>query len=586
MDENSKASKPYLKPLLAWFALLPLLILVFYPAMSGSFLLDDSSGIQNNSEIRHVTVTNLTKLFRGHSNVRAVDHHPVSALSFMIDYQLAGLDPGFYHVNNLIHHWVAAGAMMWLFLTIWGIWQVQRGRDPAEENGFWMAAGLMFVWAVHPFATMPVGYIMCRQETLLVLFYVLSMICLLRGWERASFFLAIPSFLCKEVAVTLPGALFLVDWAQGGVGIIETFRKRWQYYAVLTSTWLLLCFYHLRGGRRNEIFAEGMPLAGTSEYFKVQCGVILTYFSKLFWPVKLMFYPYMRPVETWSEWVPGLVFLLVYIAVAVYCLRWSRWLAVILIFPLLVLSPTSSVLPIPFEPSMEYRMYLPSVAIIGLLMFGLWRWVPKFWMRMGVVAALVMPLAVVSHLRARDYETPMKLYEKDYSVNPKSLNTLEGLTGIYLAAKRYDLATDRAWKMIDWASADNNKDFVGRGFNFLGDIESQKKNMEAAKDFYRRAIAATGNWAAKLNLAIALIDLKEYAEAEKLLREYLIFTPDSPDAILMLYEIKIGEMKLDEAEKIFDQFTKTYPERTDLESQRTRLSILKRRQAEEKGSKP
>jgi len=116
VDENSTASKPYLKPLLAWLALLPLLIVVFYPAMSGSFLLDDSSGIQDNSDIRHVTVANLTKLFRGHSNVRAVDHHPVSALSFMIDYQIAGLDPGFYHVNNLIHHWVAAGAMMWLFL--------------------------------------------------------------------------------------------------------------------------------------------------------------------------------------------------------------------------------------------------------------------------------------------------------------------------------------------------------------------------------------------------------------------------------------------------------------------------------------
>ncbi len=586
MDENSTASKPYLKPLLAWLALLPLLIVVFYPAMSGSFLLDDSSGIQDNSDIRHVTVANLTKLFRGHSNVRAVDHHPVSALSFMIDYQIAGLDPGFYHVNNLIHHWVAAGAMMWLFLTIWGIWQVQKGRDPSGESGFWMAAGLMFVWAVHPFATMPVGYIMCRQETLLVLFYVLSMTCLLRGWERASYFLAIPSFLCKEVAVTLPGALFLVDWAQGGLGVVETFRKRWQYYAVLTSTWLLICFYHLRGGRRNEIFAQGMPLATASEYFKVQCGVILTYFSKLFWPVKLMFYPYLRPVETWTEWVPGLAFLLVYIAVAIYCLRWSRWLAVTLIFPLLVLSPTSSVLPIPFEPSMEYRMYLPSVAIIGLLMIGLWRWVPKFWMRMGIVAAMVIPLAIVSNLRSRDYETPMKLYEKDYAVNPRSLNTLEGLTGIYLGAKRYDLATERAWKMIDWASADNNKDFVGRGFNFLGDIESQKKNLTEAKDFYQRAIAVNGNWGAKLNLAVAHLDLKEYADAEKLLTEYLKYTPDSPNAMLMLYETKLGEMKLDEAEKLFNQFTKLYPERTDLDSQRTRLMILKRRQAEGQAAKP
>ncbi len=574
------------KPILAWLALLPLLIIVFYPAMSGSFLLDDSSGIQNNSEIRHVTLANLIKLVRGHNDVRAVDHHPVSALSFMIDYQWTGLDPGGFHVSNLIHHWIAAGLMMWLFLTIWRIWQTQSGRDQAEPDAFWMASGLMFIWAIHPFATMPVAYIMCRQETLLVIFYVLSMTCLLRGWERASYFLAIPSFLCKEVAVTLPGALFLVDWAQGGVGVVETFRKRWQYYGVLTSTWLVICFYHLRGGRRNEIFADGTPLATSFGYFKAQCGVILSYFSKLFWPVKLQFYPYIRPVESWQEWVPGLIFLILYIAAAVYCLRWSRWLAVALIFPLLVLSPTSSVLPIPYEPAMEYRMYLPSVALIGLIMVALWRWVPKFWMRIAIVAMAVVPLAIVSHLRSRDYATPMKLYEHDFAVNPRGLTTLEGLSGIYLGAKRYDLATTRSWNLVDWAMADNNRDFIGRGFNFLGEIEFQKKNFGASKDFFQRAIAVNGNWAAKLNLAILYLELKELPEAEKLLLEYLDHAPDSPNAMLMLYETKLAAMKLDEAESLFDKFMQLYPDRTDLDSQRTRLMILKRRVADAKGAKP
>ena len=140
--------------------------------------------------------------------------------------------------------------------------------------------------------------------------------------------------------------------------------------------------------------------------------------------------------------------------------------------------------------------------------------------------------------------------------------------------------------MVDWAMADKNQDFVGRGFNFLGDIESQKKNLEAAKDFYRRAIAVNGNWAAKLNLAVAHLDLKEYREAEKLLVEYLNYTPDSPNAMLMLYETKLGEMKLDEAETLFNQFMKIYPDRTDLDSQRTRLMILRRRQADVESAKP
>lgn len=559
-----------------WVALFPILIIVFYPAFAGPFLLDDSSAIQNNSDIRHISLDNLVKIFKGHGNVRGYDHHPVSAMAAMLDYQWSGVDPFGYHISNLIYHWFACGTVLLLFLTVWKSFSLQKGYDTNTSTALWMGASVMFIWSVHPFATMPVAYITCRQETILVTLYMLSLVCVLRGWLAASIFLGIGSFLCKEVAVTLPGAIFLVDWAHGGLGVVETVRKRFRYYFALTSIWLLVCFYHLRGGRRNEIFAAGAPLASTLEYFKAECGVIATYVSKLFWPAKLQFYPYVRPVEGWTEWVPALIVILLYIATAVYCLRFSRWLAVTLIFPLLVLSPTSSVLPIPFEPSMEYRMYLPSVALIGLIVIAIWRWVPKLPLRLAVVGMLMLPLAVVSHIRTKDYKTAMTLYEHDYSIDPRGLNTLEGLAGIYLGAKRYDLAKEMAWKMIDWASADNNKDFQSRGFNSLGLIEFDRKNRIEAKAHFQKAIQISGNWGAKLNLATVHVDLYEIDQAEKLLAEYLVYTPDSPEALLMLYESKMSTKKYDEAEKVFEHFMSIYPERHDLDSQRTRILNLRR----------
>jgi len=582
VENSASHSRKISKPLLAWLALLPLLILTFYPALSGPFILDDSSSIQSNPEIRRVSIANLVKLFRGHRNVGAFDHHPVSALSAMIDYQWAGLDPFGFHISNLFYHWLTAGAAMVLFLTIWRIRRANNGEDPGVADGFWMAASLMFVWSIHPFATMPVAYVTGRQETLLVLFYLASMICLLRGWQGASYGFAIASFLCKEVAVSLPGALFLMDWARSNTSIIETFRQKWRFYFVLTVSWLMLCFYHLRGGRSHEIGVAGLPLGTVAEYFKAQCGVIAGYVAKMFWPVNLQFYPYIRPVESWTEWAPALIGLALYAGLAIYSLRWSRWLAVAFVFPLLVLSPTSSFIPIPYEPAMEYRMYLPSVAIFGLLLAALWKMTSRHWLRLGIPALAVICLAIVSHLRSRDYETVRKLYEHDIAINDKNFNALEALGGINLADKRYDRSAEYSWKMVDWAMAEKNKEFASRGYNNLGLVEFHRTNYAAAKDYYQRAISLNGSWHARFNMATTHLLQKEFEPAEKLLKEYLVHSPDHPDALLMLYETRISSGRIDEAAQLFDHFMSLYPERVDLDSQRTRI-LNKQRTLREAG---
>lgn len=577
MESSSVTSKPWLKPLLCWISLLPLLLLVFYPALNAPFLLDDSSAIVQNNDIRTVSVANLMKLVRGHANVRAVDHHPVSALSLMLDYQWAGLDTVALHVSNLLLHWLAAGVVFLLSLTVWKRYRADSGQDPESPEGFWLATSLMFLWAVHPFATMPVSYITCRQETLLCLFYMLSMLAFLRQAHFAAIVLGVLGFLCKEVAVTLPGALYLLDWVSGGKGFWEPLKRRPRFYACLTTVWLMICFYHLRGGRRHEIFAGGMPLATSGAYFKAQCGLYLTYVGKLFWPSQLQFYPYIHPVESWQQWVPGLVGLVVYFALAVYAWRISRWLFAACIFPLLVLSPTSSVLPIPYEPFMEYRMYLPSVAFIGLILMAIWKWVPKHVYRLAIVALLIVPLGVRSHLRTRDYETALKLYERDLAIDSKSLTTLEGLVGMYHAAGLHDRAREIGWRLVDWSLAENNKEFASRGFNGLGAVEYGLKNYQQAKEYFRRSNELHGNWGAKLNLAAAHVCLYELEEGEKLLNQYLLYWPDNEVALSMLFEAKMSAKKLDEAEKVLDQYFAIYPENHHMDVQRTRLMNFKRR---------
>lgn len=561
---------------LAWLALLPVLLVVYYPALHAPFLLDDGAGIVGNSEFRSFSLKNLTMLVRGHADARTYDHHAIPGLVSMIDHAWAGVDPFGYHLTNLAIHWANCGLILLLFLAVWR-------EVKADEGGraLWMGVCAMAIWAVHPFSTMPVGYITCRTESLMVMFYVLSLLAFLRGWEWASVPLGVASILSKEVAVTLPGAILMVDWARGGVGIVPTLLRRWRYYTGLTIVWLVMIVYHLRGGRSQQIGSEGQVLAPIWVYFKVECGVIAGYASKLFWPAKLQFYPFYRPAAEWWQWMPQLAGLVAYFGVALYCLRRSRWVGVILLFPLLVLLPTSSFIPIPMEPAMEYRMYLPSAALIGLMVVGLWRLASPKWVPIAVVVAVAIPLAVVSHLRSRDYETSVKLHEQQVSVDPKSLTGLEALAGGYSTMGFLDRASATAWKLVDYSLEDNNKEFAGRGFNILGNIENERGNYPAARDYFKRATDIAGSNAAWLSLANVQVRLYELKDAEVTLNRLLATTPDHPEAMLLLYESKMSAKNYEEAERILDKFLLLYPDRREeLDVQKTRLMHMKRKQAE------
>ncbi|WP_031499622.1 tetratricopeptide repeat protein [Bryobacter aggregatus] len=576
MEELAAPNRNRLYILLAWLATLPLLLVVFYPALQAPFLLDDQVGIVNNSEFRSFSVHNLVMLFRGHADTRAYDHHAVPGFVSMVDHAWSGVDPFGYHLTNLFIHWANCGLILLFFVTVW---------KTIEKNltlqGVLMGISLMTIWAVHPFSTMPVAYVTCRTESLMVFFYVLALLAFLRGWEWISIPLGVASILSKEVAVTLPGAILMVDWARSGVGIIPTLLQRMRYYIVLTSVWLLMIAYHLRGSRRTQIGAAGMPLAHPWEYFKTECGIIGDYFRKLFWPTKLQFYPFYRPVAQWQEWVPQLIGIVLYLCLAVYLLRKSRWLGIVLLFPLLVLLPTSTFIPIPYEPAMEYRMYLPGASFLALLVIGIWRWVRPTWARIALIAVVAIPLAVVSHLRTRDYETSLKLHEQQLTVDPQSLTALEAVTGSLFTAGMYDRATVTAWKLVDYALADKDKEFAGRGFNALGTIEASRRNYREARDFFQRAIEFADNNSARLSLASMQVELMELPEAEKLLRGILARTPDHPEATLLLYEAKMSAKDYDEGEKILDHFLTLYPERSaELEVQKTRVLHLKRKRAE------
>jgi tetratricopeptide (TPR) repeat protein len=155
---------------------------------------------------------------------------PTTTLVLGLQYAVAGENPTPYHVVNVLAHALATALVVLVLAELLSL--------PAA-----FAGGLLF--AVHPVHVEAVANVIGIAEVLPAVFYLLACLLHLRGpkettWGRALALGALYAlaFGGKESAVTLPGALFLLDAARGRLGFAELgayLRERWRAYAVLAT---------------------------------------------------------------------------------------------------------------------------------------------------------------------------------------------------------------------------------------------------------------------------------------------------------------------------------------------------------------
>lgn len=153
---------------------------------------------------------------------------PTTTLLLGLEYAVSGENPTLYHVFNVAAHG-AATALVVIFLA-------QLITLPAA-----FAGGLIF--ALHPVHVEAVANVIGVAEVISTLFYLGALLLLLRGGYRAGWGKAVMvgllyalAFGAKESAVTLPGAVFLVDAARRRLGwsdLRDYLKDRWRVYAVL-----------------------------------------------------------------------------------------------------------------------------------------------------------------------------------------------------------------------------------------------------------------------------------------------------------------------------------------------------------------
>jgi len=384
---------------------------VYANSFAGVFVLDDNHAIVRNMDIRRLTPVG--PVLRS--------PRPVLSLSLALNYRAGGLNLWGYHAANLAIHVVAA-------LALYGVLRrtFRRRRVRRRLGGAAMPAALAIalIWAVHPLQTGAVTYVIQRAESMMGMFFLLTLYCAIRGmsartpvgWFAAAALCCALAMGAKEVAVVAPLIVLAWDRVFRGRSLGAILRRRRLLYVLLAAAWVvILVRLTMRPGPDSAGFASTRwtPVS----YALTQPGVILRYLGLAFVPVGQCLDYAVGPARGFGQIVPPAVAVAAIVAATVWALRrrpaWGfagLWLG-------LILAPTSSVMPIS-DAMFEHRMYLPLAAVVSVTVVAavlLARRVAPAWRGRGVVGmaaavAVTAVLGVASVRRNALYHDELAMY--------------------------------------------------------------------------------------------------------------------------------------------------------------------------------
>ena len=260
---------------------------------------DDPGYFKDNLLVKDLSSEGIKNIF---SMAVMGNYHPLTILSYALEYGAARLDPYIYHRDNLLLH---IGVCLCVY---WWVWLLAKKR---------LAAGIAaLLFGLHPMHMESVAWIAARKDVLYGLFYVLSCICYIyylragvakKKWLYALAFLAfVCSILSKPTAVVLPLVLLLTDYFEGRklwpgsadhLGIPEAYR---QFSVSVYLEKLPFFAVSLAAGIKSLIDQHNFKALDTMdvhfnavERLSLGAYALITYLWKAIVPVGLSnFYPY------------------------------------------------------------------------------------------------------------------------------------------------------------------------------------------------------------------------------------------------------------------------------------------------------
>jgi Flp pilus assembly protein TadD len=505
----------------------------------------------------------------------AMNWHPITWLSHMLDIQLFGLTPGPAHVVNLLLHVGSVLLLFWFLATTTGA----RGAS----------AVVAALFAVHPLHVESVAWISERKDVLSTFFWMLTLVMYVRYVQRPDMRRYARVVICfalglmaKPMLVTLPLALLLIDWwPLGRIGSGSPFsaravwplvREKLPLFALVAASSVATVVAQKLGGAVVKLDVMPLPL-------RIETAIVsyVAYLAKTIWPARLyMYYPHAVSVSAWQ--VAGDAAILLGITAAVLFVAGRHAFAAVGWFWYIgTLVPVIGIIQVGRQAMADRYTYVP---LIGIFILAVWaaleilkRLPAPRWIGPVLAAVILAPSVVTAQAQVQHWRDDQALWTHALEI-AADLDTRRAA-----AATQFLLADGNVVPLqtLLFSQAGGGEVFPALARQYLGRLFARHDRMDDAVTMFQDAIrlgptvaefhsdlaavyvrqgridAAVTEFreAVRLrpdvpethrNLAVALIQIGRQDEAIKELQEVLRLKPDAADVRQALAELlkKIG----------------------------------------------
>jgi tetratricopeptide (TPR) repeat protein len=464
---------------------------------------------------------------------------PITTLSYIIDYEVYGLNAKGYLLTNLLFH--IANSLL-LFLVLFRI-----------TGAIWKSAFVAAMFAFHPLNVESVAWISERKNVLSTLFWLLTMWTYINYAESPNvkrygivvlFFTL--GLMSKAMLVTLPFVLLLLDYwplkrlklrqekcseevlENNTAKSSEIFRlvqeKIPLFLITMVSSILTVVSQHRTFGVQ---FSESISMETRLNNAMVS---YLEYLRKMIWPENLsMFYPH--PGNTLSTW-QGILCGMAFVSITIFSIRLIRkvpYFAVGWFWYVGTLIPVIGVVQVGGQAMADRYAYIPLIGVFILLSWGVPELISKWRFKgnvLSISAAIIIPILLVTTWgQVNHWKNSITLFKHTIEVTDKkypNFAIIHNNLGIALfAGGKNEEAISHYMKAINLKS-NHTLAHYNLGIALFADGKAKK-----AISHYNMAIKLNPDFTnAHYNLGVVLLQKGEIKEAAHYFREALKLKPD------------------------------------------------------------
>jgi protein O-mannosyl-transferase len=548
-------SAPSRPQILGGAALVALAVLAAYHNCYGTpFVYDDQLAIPENPSIRHLWPA-WSALFSAPADT-TVGGRPVANFSLAINYAVSGAKVWSYHALNVLIH-ILAG------LTLFGVVRrtlagpVLKGRFGRDALALSLAITLL--WSLHPLQTECVTYVVQRVESLMGLFYLLTLYCFMRSvesprpfrWMVCSVAACLLGMASKEVMATAPLMVLLYDRTFVAGSFRSAWRGRRALYIALAATWLPLAALVAGTGWSREGSAGFNAGVSPVAYWLTQLEAIARYAGLSVWPRPLVFDYGPFRIQNPGDVVPYALVVAALAAATLVALRRRPAIGFLGAWFFVILAPSSAV-PVATQSMAEHRMYLPRAAVAAAAVVGIYALAGRRLMPMLVMLAVL--LGLITSTRNEVYASELSLWADTVAKRPGNANARCDLGLALFNAGRIPESIEQYRAALEIQPA-----FPG-AYNDLGNALDRSGRVPEAIGQYEAAIRLEpGFAAAHYNLGKALEKTGRTPEAIQQLGEAVRIRPDYAEGHSDFGEALVRGARLPEAIEQFEAALRIRP---------------------------